>query len=46
LKTMCGILPFFHWYLSRVSISRAARLASRWASPMATKAESQLHWCG
>src|ERR687890_1170368 len=43
---MWGTLPVFHWWAKRVRSSCAARRVSRWARPMAMKAESQLHWCG
>src|ERR671910_2764416 len=43
---MWGTLPVFHWWAKRVRSSCAALRVSRWASPTAINAESQLHWCG
>lgn len=46
LKTMWGTRPSDHCAPSRLSSSRWARRTDRWRSPIAMKAESQLHWCG
>ncbi len=42
----CGTFPVAHGPAKSVSSSRVARRLSRWASPSAMHAESQLHWCG
>ena len=45
-KTICGTMPFDHWPRNSDHSSVTARSGSKWAQPMATKAASQLHWCG
>ena len=46
MKMTWGTLPVDHCPAKSVSSSRTARRLSRWASPSAMNAESQLHWCG
>ncbi len=45
-KIMCGSIPFDHWPRNSACSSPAARAASVWARPIATKHESHSHWCG
>jgi hypothetical protein len=46
LKTMWGSMPLAHCTLNSVSNSVWARCWSYQDRPIATNAESQLHWCG
>src|SRR5579875_2849595 len=43
---MWGTMPLSHWPEKRASRLRLANGTSKWASPIAIKAVSQLHWCG